>query len=100
MQKVGTGIFEDAIKKPLVFLSHSSSDKPMVRIIKKELEKERVDVWLDEEKIRLGDVMVTHIVEGINSASVVLAFISRRAVEDSSWVQDELENARTFKYRK
>jgi hypothetical protein len=63
-----------------VFLSHSSQDKPFVRMLADALEAgEEIKVWLDE------------IGQGLD-ADVVLLILSPDSV-DSNWVKDEWTDA-------
>lgn len=45
-------------KAPRVFLSHSSSDKSIVRAVGSALTKKRIKVWIDEAELKLGDSLI------------------------------------------
>jgi hypothetical protein len=74
----------------LVFLSHSSTDKPTARKIRDELEDKGVRVWLDEVEIRVGHSIATKIENGLNSADVLCLLISKGALA-SKWVMREYQ---------
>lgn len=78
-----------------VFLSHSSQDKALVRIVAADLiVSGGVVVWLDEAEIRIGDSLIRKIGEGISGVDHVAAFLSRHSIA-SEWVVRELEVALT-----
>jgi TIR domain len=75
-----------------VFLSHSSQDKPFVRMLADALEAgEEIKVWLDEREIGYGENIVLKIGQGLD-ADVVLLILSPDSV-DSNWVKDEWTDA-------
>ena len=82
------------IAPPTVFLSHSSSDKPVVRKIAATFRKSGLKVWLDEAELKFGDSLIGRLREALDEVHVVVAFLSRASCQ-SSWVQQELEVACT-----
>ena len=75
-----------------VFLSHSSKDKPFVRMLADELEAGgEIKVWLDEREIDYGDNSVLKMEEGLD-ADAVLLILSPDSVE-SNWVKEEWTDA-------
>jgi hypothetical protein len=48
-----------------VFLSHSTKDKQLVQALAAELETEKIEPWLCEVDIELGDNFVAKIEEGL-----------------------------------
>lgn len=73
-----------------IFLSHSSKQKPLVREIKRYL-PEYLGLWIDEEKLFLGDNIVTSIEATIKvDTDYVLILIDEHAAK-SKWVAKELE---------
>ena len=82
------------LNPPVLFLSHSHIDKPIVRKIGKRLEKKGLTVWLDEAEIRFGDSLIQKLRDAIDRVDLVLAFLSEASVE-SEWVRKELEIATT-----
>ena len=71
-----------------IFLSHSSTDKNIVRKMNKALESQGYKTWLDENDILIGDSITNEIGKGLKEADVVLVFLSKHSVA-SSWVSTE-----------
>jgi hypothetical protein len=59
----------------LIFISHTSADKPFVRTIDKRLRKAGYTTWLDEHKLLPGDPLAATISVALNSANVVLIVV-------------------------
>lgn len=86
-----------------VFLSHSSSDKKSVKRLASDLRAHGIDVWFDAYEIRLGDVIVQKLQDGIEKCDFVVVWLTKKATQ-SHWVQrewytkfhDEIESARTM----
>ncbi|MDW6025670.1 toll/interleukin-1 receptor domain-containing protein [Mesorhizobium sp. BAC0120] len=76
----------------IAFLSHSSMDKPFIRQLAADLTANGVDVWLDEQRIRVGDSIPEKIAQGLAGSDFFLIATSEYSV-NSSWVQKELNNA-------
>lgn len=79
-------------KKKVVFISHSSKDKPIIRQLASDLKAEGIDVWLDEQKILVGDSISEKIGQGLAESDFFLIAISENSI-DSEWVKRELNNA-------
>lgn len=79
--------------KQLVFLSHSSLDKPFVRELDRAIRVLGIQTFLDERDIRIGDDIPTRIYEGIEAATHLCYVLSSSSVK-SSWVIDELSTAK------
>jgi TIR domain-containing protein len=77
-----------------VFLSHSSVDKPFVRMFKDDLVAAGFEAWLDEAKLKIGDSLPIEIGGAIDGADFFLAFLSTSSVE-SNWVKKEVAIATT-----
>jgi hypothetical protein len=75
-----------------VFISHSSQDKNFVRKLKKDLNDNLIDTWLDEDEMFLGDDLIEKLNVGLDDSSHFLIILSPSSVE-SEWVKLELENA-------
>jgi hypothetical protein len=82
---------EDA-KKKVVFISHSSKDKPTIRQLATDLKNENIDVWLDEQKILVGDSISEKIGQGLAESDYFIIALSDNSVK-SDWVKKELSNA-------
>ncbi|AEO42217.1 toll/interleukin-1 receptor domain-containing protein [Xanthomonas euvesicatoria] len=78
--------------KRIAFLSHSSADKPFIRQLAADLTAAGVDVWLDEQRIRVGDSIPEAIAQGLAESDYFLIAISHNSI-NSPWVQKELNNA-------
>lgn len=78
-----------------VFLSHSSKDKPFVRMLAEEIKASGVSVWIDEVELLPGDSIIGKISEGIVDSTYVVACLSKSSVA-SNWAKEELEIAATL----
>lgn len=76
----------------VAFLSHSSTDKAFIRQLAADLTANGVDVWLDEQRIRVGDSIPEKIAQGLAESDYFLIGMSQKSSE-SAWVQKELNNA-------
>lgn len=76
----------------VAFLSHSSKDKPFIRQLAADLTANGISVWLDEQRIRVGDSIPDKIAQGLAGSDYFLVALSRNAIE-SEWVKKELNNA-------
>ena len=74
------------------FLSHSSVDKPFVRLLADELIGLGCSVWLDELELQLGESLVDHISKAIAESAWLVACVSPHSI-GSSWVTRELAMA-------
>jgi len=74
-----------------VFLCHSSIDKGWVRMIHDDLKHLGVNCWLDENKIKVGDSIVSKISEGLSSSQTMLLFLSKKSVA-SQWTKKEWQS--------
>lgn len=76
----------------IAFLSHSSLDKPFIRQLAADLTSNGVDVWLDEQRIRVGDSIPEKLAQGLAGSDFFLIAMSDHSA-GSAWVQKELNNA-------
>lgn len=72
-----------------VFISHSHDDKQIVRRIVDDLNKNGVEVWLDENLISPGELWTDKITEALQSSDVILVIMSRNTSE-SRWQTFEI----------
>jgi hypothetical protein len=77
---------------PRLFLSHSSSDKQFVRRLVADLKALNLNVWIDEQELRVGDSMVQVISEALTATDYLLIVLSEASTR-SKWVQAELNAA-------
>jgi hypothetical protein len=78
--------------KRIAFISHSSLDKPFIRQLAADLTARDIDVWLDEQRIRVGDSIPEKIAQGLAGSDYFLLAISENSA-GSEWVKKELNNA-------
>jgi TIR domain-containing protein len=76
----------------VAFISHSAKDKPFVRKLAADLVASGVKVWLDEQRILVGDSIPEKIAQGLAESDFFLIVVSQNSVA-SSWVKRELSNA-------
>lgn len=76
----------------IAFLSHSSLDKPFIRQLAADLTANGIDVWLDEQRIHVGDSIPEKIAQGLAGSDFFLIGISQQSI-NSPWVNKELNNA-------
>lgn len=76
----------------IAFLSHSSADKPFIRQLAADLTANGVDVWLDEQRIRVGDSIPEKLAQGLAGSDFFLIAMSEHSA-NSAWVQKELNTA-------
>jgi hypothetical protein len=79
-------------KKKVAFLSHSSKDKAFIRQLAADLTAQGIAVWLDEQRIRVGDSIPDQIAQGLAESDYFVLAISANSV-GSEWVKKELNNA-------
>ncbi len=79
-------------KRPLkVFLSYASQDESIVRELYQRLSNERwIDTWLDKERLLPGQHWARAIENALDSADVVLFFLSTNSATQAGYVQKEL----------
>jgi small GTP-binding protein len=78
-----------------VFLSHSSKDKAVVRIVAERLQADGLRVWFDEWVLKPGDSIPSKIEQGLEHSRVLVLCMSANAF-DSDWAQLEYG---TFRFR-
>lgn len=76
----------------VAFLSHSSADKPFIRQLAADLTAAGITVWLDEQRIKVGESIPEKISQGLAESDYFLLAISQNSVE-SEWVKKELNGA-------
>lgn len=81
LEMPSTMLIEYRNRKPVVFISFQGSDRITARRLSKKLQREGVEVWLDEEKLRGGDKVDNKIVEAINNIPVFMPLNSKNTVE-------------------
>lgn len=74
-----------------VFLSHSSTDKEIVRKVGEALKELGHEVWLDEWEIKVGESIVARVEKGLAESDCVVLIMSKAAVS-SGWVEKEWQS--------
>ncbi|HEY7405950.1 MAG TPA: toll/interleukin-1 receptor domain-containing protein [Candidatus Angelobacter sp.] len=80
------------VQERVAFISHSSIDKKFVRQLAADLVANGVQVWLDEQRIRVGDSIPEKVAQGLAESDFFLVVVSENSSK-SSWVQKELNGA-------
>jgi hypothetical protein len=83
---------EPNLRPSVVFLSHSSADKPFVRFLADELRSYEVPLWLDELELEVGDLLTARIGSALERSSHVIACLTPRSIA-SRWVTREIAMA-------
>ena len=84
-----TSLLSTHMKRPSVFLSHNSEDKPLVRDLASYLNDHGFRVWLDETCLTPGVSLLGALADAVKAVDVVVAVLSKSAV-CSPWVTKEL----------
>jgi tetratricopeptide (TPR) repeat protein len=71
-----------------VFLSHSTKDKQFVESLAAELKAEKIEPWLCEVDVEVGDNFVAKIEDGLREADLTVLFWSPEAAS-SGWTRAE-----------
>ena len=79
-------------ERRVAFLSHTSQDKAFIRQLAGDLTANGIGVWLDEQRIRVGDSIPEKIAQGLAESDYFLIGVSHNSAA-SPWVQKELNNA-------
>jgi tetratricopeptide (TPR) repeat protein len=74
-----------------IFLSYGHDrNEELVLRIKADLEKRKHDVWVDKNKIKVGDDWRLEITEGILDSNQVVSFLSKHSTRDPGVCLDEI----------
>lgn len=76
----------------IVFISHSSKDKPFIRRLTSDLTKADIKVWLDEQNIMVGDSISERISQALAKSDFFIIAVSKHS-GGSDWVQRELNSS-------
>src|SRR6266404_979983 len=77
----------------LVFISHSSLDAWIARVMVEKIEALGAECWLDEKVLAGGDIIVDDIIRGIDACQEAIVLISPNSVK-SQWVSFEIGGVR------
>src|SRR4051812_2494692 len=78
---------------PFVFLSYASPDRTRVKRVFDALDSQGVKVWMDSECLLPGQNWEFEILRALESAALVIAFVSHNSVDRTGFVQKELKIA-------
>jgi hypothetical protein len=78
--------------KPKIFISHSWTNKPLVRQLEDKLRDASAEVWVDHNGIRGGDNLPDEIGKALEWCNILVLVWSKDA-SDSYWVKLEYTNA-------
>jgi hypothetical protein len=67
-----------------VFLSYSTADQELAEGLRRELERQGVSVWLDEDSSKSGEEWRRRIEEAIHSAEAILILVGSRSSYDEA----------------
>jgi hypothetical protein len=81
------------LKKPRVFLSHSSKDKKFIERLSSHLRKSKIEPWLDTEEIRDGKPLLKVIFEdGLPTCDIIIVYLTENSIK-SRMVEKEIDAA-------
>jgi signal transduction histidine kinase len=87
-------------KKLLVFLSHASEDKTIVRELCKQLSTDGFDPWLDENRILPGQDWNFEIAQALRKSDSILLCFSARSASKEGYIQREYKKAMEYQLEK
>jgi GAF domain-containing protein len=87
-------------KKLLVFLSHASEDKQLVRQLYKRLLADGFDPWLDEERLLPGQDWHFEIEQALRKSDAILLCFSARSTAKEGYIQREYKKAMDYQLEK
>ncbi len=76
-----------------VFLCHTSSDKPRVRELYRQLKSDGISPWLDEEDLLPGFDWQIEIPKAVQNSDIVIVCLSKDSVTKTGYVQKEIKYA-------
>jgi len=82
----------ERVQLPSIFIAHASADKFFVRKLAEQLRDNKIDVWIDEAEIKVGDSITQKIGKAIEETDFFCILLSHDSVK-SEWVKKELEIA-------
>ena len=84
---------DSAIQFYSCFISYSHADKRFARQLHDRLQGQGIRCWLDEHQMKPGDKMLSAIDHGIRVWDKVLLCCSKSSLDDSWWVDAEIDKA-------
>lgn len=80
-------------KKLQVFLCYAKEDQSSARKLFNRLQKNGVDVWLDEENLLPGQLWKIEIPKQVRTTDVVIVLLSSNSIAKTGYVQKEIKIA-------
>lgn len=74
-----------------VFISYSHQDSDFATELAAQLVKHKAKVWIDQWELHVGDSLIDHIQEAIQSASALIVILSKASI-NSEWCKKELSS--------
>lgn len=87
-------------KKLLVFLSHASEDKPIVRKLCKQLSDDGFNPWFDEEHLLPGQDWNFEIEKALRQSDSILVCFSQQSYAKEGYIQREYKKAMDYQLEK
>lgn len=78
---------------PTIFISYSSQDRPIARLLVKDLRRIGARVWFDEFEVLVGHDISDKVYKGLTESDYVAVVLTENSVK-SQWVQEELSFAK------
>ena len=82
-----------------VFISHSSEDDEFAKSLRKSLESQKLETWVDSRELTAGDQLEPEIKQAIEQAGAFLVVLSPDAI-NSPWVLKETKHALKVKKKR
>jgi len=76
----------------LVFIAHSSKDKPFVEKLAHDLKRYKLPLWFDKWELKVGDSIVEKINSALGKMTDLIIVLSPNSV-NANWVRKELSSA-------
>jgi hypothetical protein len=75
-----------------VFISYSHDDKDVVDVLRRRLDADQINYWLDEEDLHVGEVLNRAISKAIQDSRLFLIVLTPKSIS-SRWVEREIDEA-------
>lgn len=79
---------------PMLFICHSHEDRSVARRLAADLQREGINVWLEDHEILVGDSRYEKIESGLKDSDYLVLLISSSSAK-SNWVKEELNAVRS-----
>ena len=89
---LSTLLVDTGQRQSRIFFSYSHTDADVVQTLAKVVQQRGVDVWIDQERLSVGDSILTQIEEGLGRADYIVFFLSAASLR-GEWTKQELNAA-------